>query len=110
MSVSVQGPQVQLLGSCIYNGELYILSIYDSMSLADMYFELAKRWSEISPQFFTIRYLAPHQKMYVTLNTDDDISNMVRLYLCLKLTIIDMMIIRKNEPTGLGREASLICR
>ena len=109
MSVSGQESQIQLLGSCIYNGELYILSIYDSMSLAEMYVELARRWSEMSPQFFTIRYLAPHQKMYVTLNTDDDVSNMVRLHVCLKLTIIDMMVVRKNEPTGVGKQAGHVC-
>jgi len=110
MSESEEGAQIQLLGSCLYNGELHIMSICKSMSLEEIYLELSKKWVEIGPDYISIRYLAPHQKLYVTLSNDDDVSNMVRLHVCLKLNIIDMMAIRKNDSIGVGMQGSHIWR
>ncbi|PIN24627.1 hypothetical protein CDL12_02639 [Handroanthus impetiginosus] len=90
MSESEEGAQIQLVRSCLYNDELHIMSI--------------------CPDYVSIRYLAPHQKIYVTLSNDNDVSNMVRLHVCLKSNIIDMMAVRKNDFTAVGMQGSHICR
>ena len=101
---------LQILGSCRYRDQLHIISIKNSSSLRDLYVNLARRWNEIESELFTLQYLAPREKLYVTLSNDDDVANMVLLHLILKLNIIDILVSRKDEPPGRGRMASDVCR
>ncbi|XP_073303982.1 uncharacterized protein [Primulina huaijiensis] len=86
-----------LLGSCLYNRRLFIFTIEENMSLMQMYFHLANKCDQINPSSIIIQYLTPHRKLYVTLNEDEDVGNMITLFAYMKMNIIDMIAVRKDE-------------
>ncbi|XP_073133346.1 uncharacterized protein [Henckelia pumila] len=88
---------MMLLGSCSYSKNLFIFTIEEDMSLMQMYLQLGKKCDQINPSSTFLQYLAPHRKLYVTLNEDPDVSNMIRLFVYMKVNIIDMIAIRKEE-------------
>ncbi|XP_073311436.1 uncharacterized protein [Primulina huaijiensis] len=67
------------------------------MSLMQMYFHLANKCDQINPSSTIIQYLAPHRKLYVTLNEDEDVGNMITSFAYMKMNIIDMIAVRKDE-------------
>ncbi|KZV48171.1 hypothetical protein F511_25960 [Dorcoceras hygrometricum] len=85
------------LGSCEYKDELYMISICNGFSLMELFLTLGRKCEEISPQNVILQYLAPHRKLYVTLNEDDDVRNMTHLHTCMRLTIIDMRAVKKTK-------------
>ncbi|KZV39898.1 hypothetical protein F511_04538 [Dorcoceras hygrometricum] len=88
------------LGSCEYKDELYMISICNVFSLMELFLTLGRKCEEISPQNVILQYLAPHRKLYVTLNEDDDVRNMTHLHTCMILTIIDMRAVKKDQMGG----------
>ena len=74
--------------------------------MKDLYLNLAKRWSEINSDLFKLQYIAPHERLYVSLTSDDDVSNMMLLHMIMKLNIVDILVTRKDEPSGHGRQDS----
>ncbi|KZV33007.1 hypothetical protein F511_24537 [Dorcoceras hygrometricum] len=85
------------LGSYEYKDELYKISICIGFSLMELFLTLWRKCEEISPQNVIMQYLAPHRKLYVTLNEDDDVRNMTHLHTCMRLTIIDMRAVKKDQ-------------
>ncbi|KZV14998.1 hypothetical protein F511_39372 [Dorcoceras hygrometricum] len=85
------------LGSCEYKDELYMISICNGFSLMELFLTLGRKCEEISPQNVILQYLAPHRKLYVTLNEDDDVRNMTHLHTCMRLAIIDMRAVKKDQ-------------
>ncbi|KZV30004.1 clathrin assembly protein [Dorcoceras hygrometricum] len=63
----------------------------------ELFLTLGRKCEEISPQNVILQYLAPHRKLYVTLNEDDDVRNMTHLHTCMRLTIIDMRAVKKDQ-------------
>ncbi|XP_073154219.1 uncharacterized protein [Henckelia pumila] len=88
---------MMLLESCSYSKSLFIFTIEEDMSLMQMYLHLGKKYDQINPSSTFLQYLAPHRKLYVTLNEDQDVSNMIRLFVYTKVNIIDMIAIRKEK-------------
>ncbi|XP_073040142.1 uncharacterized protein [Primulina eburnea] len=98
------------LGSCEYENELYMISIFNGFSLTELFLNFGRTCTVISPQTITLQYLAAHQKMYVTLNEDDDVRIMTHLHTSMKLTIINMRAVRKDQIGGynIGRHPGII--
>ncbi|KAG6489570.1 hypothetical protein ZIOFF_050845 [Zingiber officinale] len=63
----------------------------------ELFLNLGRKCEEIVPQNVILQYLAPHQNMYVTLNEDDDVCIMTHLYTSMRLTIINMRTVKKDE-------------
>ncbi|KAG6487629.1 hypothetical protein ZIOFF_056219 [Zingiber officinale] len=85
------------LGSCKYKEDLYMISIFNGFSLMELFLNLRIKCEEIAPQNVILQYLAPHQNMYVTLNEDDGVRIMTHLYTFMRLTIINMRAVKKDE-------------
>ncbi|KZV32765.1 hypothetical protein F511_31691 [Dorcoceras hygrometricum] len=86
------------LGSCEYKDELYMISICNGfISLMELFLTLGRKCEEISPQNVILQYLAPHRKLYVTLNEDDDVRNITHIHTCMRLTIADMQAVKKDQ-------------
>ncbi|KZV46842.1 hypothetical protein F511_35138 [Dorcoceras hygrometricum] len=70
------------LGSCKCNGQLFVISIFSG---------------------------SPQHKMYVTLDDDDDVLNMIHLHMCMKLSMIELRAEKKDQIGGvlnLARKAT----
>ncbi|XP_042467183.1 uncharacterized protein LOC122050334 [Zingiber officinale] len=63
----------------------------------ELFLNLGRKCEEIAPQNVILQYLAPHQNMYVTLNEDDDVRIMTHLYTSMRLTIINMRAVKKDD-------------
>ncbi|KAG6505150.1 hypothetical protein ZIOFF_037498 [Zingiber officinale] len=85
------------LGSCKYKEDLYMISIFNGFSLMELFLNLGRKCEEIAPQNVILQYLAPHQNMYVTLNEDDDVRIMTHLYTSMRLAIINMRAVKKDD-------------
>ncbi|KAG6537319.1 hypothetical protein ZIOFF_002406 [Zingiber officinale] len=98
------------LGSCKYKEDLYMISIFNGFSLMELFLNLGRKCEEIAPQNVILQYLAPHQNMYVTLNEDDDVRIMTHLYTSMRLTIINMRAVKKDDmgSHNLERKCNLI--
>lgn len=56
-----------LLGSCKYNGALYLIDICDSFTLEDIFDAVKNGWSFVDQKTWDIRFKTPHENLYVTL-------------------------------------------
>ncbi|KAG6497373.1 hypothetical protein ZIOFF_045272 [Zingiber officinale] len=94
------------LGSCKHKEDLYMISIFNGFSLMELFLNLGRKCEEIAPQNVILQYLAPYQNMYVTLNEDDDVRIMTHLYTSMRLTIINMRAVKKDEMGSHNLERS----
>ncbi|XP_073138898.1 uncharacterized protein [Henckelia pumila] len=65
----------------------------------EVFHSLGQKCSDINPQLTTLQFIAPHEKISVTLNDDDDVRNMINLHMCLKLSIIHLKASRKIDQS-----------
>lgn len=79
-----------LLVMCEYDGEMHVLTVDDGTSLLDIFHNLCSKWAGIKPSTTTLQYIAPIQKLPVTVISDKDVSNMVQIHATLKMGICDM--------------------
>ncbi|KAG6516668.1 hypothetical protein ZIOFF_027141 [Zingiber officinale] len=96
------------LGSCKYKEDLYMISIFNGFSLMELFLNLGRKCEEIAPQNVILQNLAPHQNMYVTLNEDDDVRIMTHLYTSMRLTIINMRAVKKDDMGSHNLERPLV--
>lgn len=90
-----------VMGSCVYNRELHIISIENSSSLDELYGSIADKWSCINPRLFTLRYKPPHSNYhYVTLRNDKDVKNMIQLHLLVKSPIVNIAVDENDLSKG----------
>ncbi|XP_073130783.1 uncharacterized protein [Henckelia pumila] len=79
---SGSGPcNLSFLGCCKFKKQLFVISIFSGCSLADVFSSLSKKCAEISPESTMLQYVAPLHKMFVSLNDDDDVLNMIHLHM-----------------------------
>ncbi|XP_075483082.1 uncharacterized protein LOC142523241 [Primulina tabacum] len=88
---------LSFLGSCKCKKQLFVISIFSGCSLLDIFERLGKKCAETTPEAMILQYVAPQHKMNVTLNDDDDVLNMIHLYMCMKLSMIELRAESKNE-------------
>ncbi|KAG6489350.1 hypothetical protein ZIOFF_050619 [Zingiber officinale] len=74
----------------------------------ELFLNLGRKCEEIAPQNVILQYLAPHQNMYVTLNEDDDVRIMTHLYTSMRLTIINMRAVKKDDMGSHNLERPLV--
>ncbi|XP_073129491.1 uncharacterized protein [Henckelia pumila] len=99
MNLGVGSSNTGFIGSCHYNGELYMISISNPTNLMELFFTLSRKCVDMRSDLISLQYQAPHEKIFVTLKEDDDVFTMLNLHTCLKLTIIDMRAVRRNDPS-----------
>ncbi|XP_012830429.1 PREDICTED: uncharacterized protein LOC105951519 [Erythranthe guttata] len=61
------------------------------------------KWNDIHPDKLVLQYLAPRERMFVTLTSDEDVVNMVTLHLVMHMSVVDIMVIRTDELDGRRR-------
>ncbi|XP_073119794.1 uncharacterized protein [Henckelia pumila] len=88
------------LGTCKCKGQLFVISIFSGCSLEDIFLSLSSKYEEINPLSMSLQYLAPQHKMYVTLNDNDDVRNMIHLHMCMKLGVIELRAELKDQIRG----------
>lgn len=74
-----------------------MISLYSGCRLMNIFVSLGKKCSEISPESMILQYVSPKHKMFVSLNDDDDVLNMIHLDMCMKLTMIELRAKSKTE-------------
>ncbi|XP_073151968.1 uncharacterized protein [Henckelia pumila] len=88
------------LGTCKCKGQLFVISNFSGCSLEDIFLSLSSKYEEINPLSMSLQYLAPQHKMYVTLNDNDDVRNMIHLHMCMKLSMIELRAELKDQIRG----------
>ncbi|XP_073138019.1 uncharacterized protein [Henckelia pumila] len=88
------------LGTYKCKGQLFVISIFSGCSLEDIFLSLSSKYEEINPLSMSLQYLAPQHKMYVTLNDNDDVRNMIHLHMCMKLSVIELRAELKDQIRG----------
>lgn len=73
---------------------------FNGINLTELFLNFGRKCKDIYPENMIWQYLAPHQKMYVTLNEDDDVCIMIHLHTCMRSTIINMKEVRKDQMQG----------
>ncbi|XP_073119726.1 uncharacterized protein [Henckelia pumila] len=104
MNLGAGSSNTGFIGSCHYNGELYMISISNPTTLMELFFTLSRKCVDMRHELIFLQYQAPHEKIFVTLNEDDNVATMLNLYTCLKLTIIDMRAVRRNDSSRGNRQ------
>ncbi|XP_073138855.1 uncharacterized protein [Henckelia pumila] len=104
MNLGAGSSNTGFIGSCHYNGELYMISISNPTTLMELFFTLSRKCVDMRHELISLQYQPPHEKIFVTLNEDDDVATMLNLYTCLKLTIIDMRAVRRNDSSRGNRQ------
>ncbi|XP_073138772.1 uncharacterized protein [Henckelia pumila] len=104
MNLGAGSSNTGFIGSCHYNGELYMISISNPTTLMELFFTLSRKCVDMRHALISLQYQAPHEKIFVTLNEDDDVATMLNLHTCLKLTIIDMRAVRRNDSSRGNRQ------
>ncbi|XP_073127419.1 uncharacterized protein [Henckelia pumila] len=87
------------LGSCRYAKGLYLISISNGATLLEIFQSLGRKCNAINPELTVLQYIAPHEKIAVTLNEDDDVRNMINLHICLKLNMISLRAVAKDDQS-----------
>ncbi|XP_012843486.1 PREDICTED: uncharacterized protein LOC105963612 [Erythranthe guttata] len=100
--VSNDAPTV-ILGSCRYKNQLHIISIKSNSTIMEIYGAIINKWNHIHPDALILQYLAPRERLYVTLGSDEDVENMVALHLIMKMSVVDIVVIRKDEANSRGK-------
>ncbi|XP_051130240.1 uncharacterized protein LOC127250856 [Andrographis paniculata] len=70
---------------CSYEGEHHVIGLEEGATLEDLYRNLSKRWNKVSVEAVKVQYIAPIQKSYATLLCDDNVANMWRMHILLKV-------------------------
>ncbi|XP_012850130.1 PREDICTED: uncharacterized protein LOC105969905 [Erythranthe guttata] len=92
-----------IIGSCRYSDYLHIISIKNDSTLKEIYESILTKWNDIHPDKLVLQYLAPRERMFVTLTSDEDVVNMVTLHLVMHMSVVDIMVSRTDELDGRRR-------
>ncbi|XP_012840146.1 PREDICTED: uncharacterized protein LOC105960504 [Erythranthe guttata] len=92
-----------IIGSCRYSDYLHIISIKNDSTLKEIYESILVKWNDIHPDKLVLQYLAPRERIFVRLTSDEDVVNMVTLHLVMHMSVVDIMVSRTDELDGRRR-------
>ncbi|XP_012844525.1 PREDICTED: uncharacterized protein LOC105964562 [Erythranthe guttata] len=92
-----------IIGSCRYSDYLHIISIKNDSTLKEIYESILMKWNDIHPDKLVLQYLAPRERMFVTLTSNEDVVNMVTLHLVMHMSVVDIVVSRTDELDGRRR-------
>ncbi|XP_051120940.1 uncharacterized protein LOC127244435 [Andrographis paniculata] len=95
--MDMEQSSLKLLIICSYEGEHHVIRLEEGTTLEDLYRNISKRWNKVSIEAVKLQYIAPIQKSYVTLLCDDDVANMWRMHILLKVMFVDMIARCRSE-------------
>ncbi|XP_073271508.1 uncharacterized protein [Primulina huaijiensis] len=98
MEVGFGSAIFSFLGSCRYVNGLYLISIPNGATLLEIFQSLGRKCTAINSELTILQYMAPHEHIAVTLN-EDDVRNMINLHSCLKLNIIKLIAVPKDDQS-----------